>query len=69
MMAVTVATLNTRVIIVVGDSEPVEVATLPTKLTAARPGPGVVLNSRRWYLSLALGFLRIAWATATMRGR
>lgn len=68
-MAVVAGTLTTRVLIVVGDGEPVEVATLPTKLTAARPGPGVVLNSRRWCLSLALGFLRIAWATATMRAR
>lgn len=68
-MAVVAGTITTRVLIVVGDGEPVEVATLPTKLTAARPGPGVVLNSRRWYLSLALGFLRIAWATATMRAR
>ncbi|WP_455904709.1 hypothetical protein [Microbacterium sp.] len=68
-MAIAVGTLTTRVLIVVGDGEPVEVVTLPTKLTAARPGPGVVLNSRRWCLSLAFGFLRIAWATATMRAR
>lgn len=68
-MAVVAGTITTRVLLVVADGEPVEVATLPTKLTAARPGPGVVLNSRRWRLSLALGFLRIAWATATMRDR
>jgi hypothetical protein len=68
-MPFVVGTLTTRVLLVVGDSEPVEVAAIPTKLSTSRPGPGVVLNSRRWRLSLALGFLRIAWATATMRDR
>lgn len=68
-MAAVAGTITTRVLIAVADGEPIEVASLPTQLTASRPGPGVVLNSRRWYLSLALGFLRIAWATATMRGR
>jgi hypothetical protein len=68
-MPVVAGTLTTRVLIAVGDIEPVEVATIPTHLHVGDNDPGVVLNSRRWRLSLALGFLRMAWATATMRGR
>lgn len=68
-MPVSAGTMTTRVLLAVGDGEPVEVAAIPTKLATYRPGPGVVLNSRRWRLSLALGFARIVWATATMRGR
>lgn len=61
--------LTTRVLLIVDDAEPVEVASIPTKLSSSRAGRGVVFNSRRWRLSLAFGFARIAWCTAIMRGR
>lgn len=63
-MAVVRGSLTTRVLVAVGDTEPVELATLTTRLRPSRRDPGVVLNLRR---GLALGFLRLAWAAATTR--
>lgn len=68
-MAVVAGTISTRVLLAVGDTEPVEVATIDTDLHPGDTEHEVMLTSRRWRLSLALGFLRMAWATATMRGR
>lgn len=61
-MAVVRGSVTTRVLVAVGDTEPVELATLTTRLRPSRRGPGVVLYLRR---GLALGFLRLAWAAAT----
>lgn len=68
-MAVIAGTITTRVLLPVGDTEPVEVATIDVDLHPGDTDSEVVLTSRRWRLRLALGFLRIAWGTATMRGR
>ena len=65
-MAVARGSVTTRVLVAVGDTEPVELATLTTRLRPSRRGHGVVLNLRR---GLVLGFLRLAWAAATKRAR
>ena len=66
-MAVVAGTLTTRVLLAHGDSILVEVGTVTTDLLAVGRGEGVQLSMRRYRRDLALGFLRMAWATWTNR--
>jgi hypothetical protein len=68
-MAAVMGTLDTRVLLAVGDGEPAEIGTLTTELHATGRGAGVVVSTRRWRRSLALAFLRMAWETLTMRDK
>ncbi|MFI8593742.1 hypothetical protein ACIGCK_04840 [Microbacterium sp. NPDC078428] len=66
-MAAIAGTITTRVLLAVGDAEPTEIGSLTTNLHATGSGAGVALSARRWRRSLAIAFLRMAWATWTTR--
>ena len=66
-MAAIAGTIDTRILVAVGDAEPAEVGTLTTELRSTGHGAGVTLSARRWRRSMALAFLRMAWVTWSMR--
>lgn len=66
-MAVTLATIDTAVLLKVGDSTPIEVATISPAIRATRTGATVHTNTRKWRRTLSLNFLRLAWHLYTSR--
>jgi hypothetical protein len=66
-MAAIVGTLDTRVLVAVGDGEPVEVGTLTTQMHGTGSRAGVTLSTRKWRRDLAIAFIRMAWHTWTNR--
>ncbi len=65
-MAISPGTLDTRILLAIGDGRPVEVGTLTTRLAAGKEARGrVVISMRRWRLGLTVAFLHAAWVTAT----
>lgn len=68
-MATVAGTIDTRILVATGDAEPTEIGTVSTEMHALGNGTGVAISTRRWRRDLALAFLRMAWATWTMRDR
>ncbi|RZT59329.1 hypothetical protein EV140_1934 [Microcella alkaliphila] len=66
-MATTVGTIDTAVLLKVGDSTPIEVATITPTIRATCTGATVHVNTPKWRRTLALTFLRLAWHLFTSR--
>lgn len=66
-MATTIGTIDTAILLKLGDSTPIEVATITPAIRATRTGATVQVNTPKWRRTLALTFLRLAWYLWTSR--